>query len=118
MLHSKKFSTIAAALVIGFLSIYAVTLTFTSTNQTAYQETITLNMQSGAHIPVILNPGQTVPTQLNGDNVNGIWLNGAYDPAGANAIIPTPNGTVRVIWQMSGGTAIGCTTMPDGGTIS
>jgi len=119
--HSKKFSTIAAALVIGFISIYAGVITFSSSNQTAYQETITLNMQSGAHIPVVVNAGQTVPTQLNGDNVISITLFGATDPAGANAIIPSPNGNVEVLWQMSGGTAVGCSAQPDlpgGSTLS
>ena len=117
----KKFSVIAAALVIAAFSIFATALTFTSTNQTSYQMTVTLNMQSGAQIPVTLNPGQTVPTTLNGDNVIGLYLYGAYDPAGANAIIPTPNGNVTMMWQMSGGQAIGCSASPDsptGETIS
>ena len=114
----KKFSTIAAAIVIAAFSIYATGLTFNSTNQTAYQETITLNMQGGAQVPVVLAPGQTVPTQLNGNTVVGITLFGAYVPAGANAVVPSPNGLVQVMWQMAGGTATGCATMPDGGTIS
>jgi len=109
---------VVAALVVGVLSIYATTLTFTSTNQTAHQETVTLNMQSGAQVPVVLAPGQTVPTQLNGNVVIGLWLYGGYAPSGVNAIIPSPNGPVQVMWQMAGGTATGCTTMPDGGTIS
>ncbi|HET6400779.1 MAG TPA: hypothetical protein VFH95_05200 [Candidatus Kapabacteria bacterium] len=119
---SKKFSTIAAALVIAAISIYATSLTFTSTNQTAHQMTVTLNMQSGAQVPVTLAPGQSVPSQLNGNNVIGLWLYGAYAPAGANAVIPSPyGGSVTLMWQMSGGTAVGCSAQPDcptGTTIS
>jgi hypothetical protein len=114
---TKKFSTIAAAIVVAAFSIYATALTFTSTNQTSYQQTITLNMQSGAQIPVTLGPGQAVPTQLNGNNVIGVSIYGAYAPAGANAIIPAPQGgTVTIMWQMSGSTAIGCSVVGGSGT--
>ena len=119
--NTKKFSTIAAALVIAAFSIYATSLTFSSTNQTAHQETITLNMQSGAQVTVTLSPGESTPTQLNGDNVVGLWLYGAYDAAGANAVISTPNGDVVMMWQMSGGTPVGCCAQPDlpgGSTLS
>jgi len=116
--NSKKFSTIAAVIVIAAFSIFAAPLTFQSTNQTHYQETVTLNLQGGGQIPVQLAPGQSVPTQLNGNSVVGITLFGAFVPAGANAVIPSPNGNVDVIWQMAGGSAIGMSTVPDGGTIS
>ncbi len=119
---SKKFSTVAAALVIAAISIYATSLAFTSTNQTANQITITLNMQSGSQIPVTIAPGQSVPTQINNANVIGLWLYGAYAPAGANAVIPSPyGGNVTIMWQMSGSTAVGCSAVPDlptGTTIS
>jgi len=110
--NTKKFSTIAAALVIAAFSIFATSLTFTSSNQTSYQATFTLNMQSGAQIPVTLAPGQQVPMQLNGNNVIGVTLYGSYVPAGANAVIPSPNGSVTIMWQMAGGSAIGCSASP------
>lgn len=111
---SKKFSTIAAAIVIAAISIYATSLTFTSTNQTANQITVTLNMQSGSQIPVTIAPGQSVPTQINNDNVIGLSLYGAYAPAGANAVIPSPyGGSVTIMWQMAGSTAVGCSAVPD-----
>ncbi|GEM_PF-2115264 len=119
MTRSKKFSALVATLVVGFISIYANFITFNSSNTTSNTVTVTLNMQSGAQIPVTVAPGQTVPTQLNGDQVIGIWVYGAYDPAGANAIIPCPTGgNIQEVWQMSGSTAVGCTSEPDLGTMS
>ncbi len=116
----KKFSTVVAALVIGVLSIYATSLTFNSTNQTAYQTTATLNMQSGGQIQVTMAPGQTVPTQINNDAVVGVTLYGAFVPAGSNAVVPSPNGGIQLMWQMAGSTAVGinCEPLPGGGTLS
>jgi len=104
MTRNKKFSAILAVLVIGLFSIYATNLTFNSGNQGSTQLNITLNMLSGAQIPVSIAPGQTVPTQLNGDQVVGITYAGQYDPAGANATMSCPTGGyVQMIWQMGGG---------------
>ena len=119
MTRTKKFSALVAAVVVAFMSIYATNLTFNSTNLTSNLVTVTLNMQSGAQIPVSIAPGQSVPTQISGDQVVGLWLYGAYDPAGVNAIIPCPTGGhVAEVWQMSGATPVGCTTEPDSQTMS
>ena len=119
---SKKLSTIVAALVIGILSIYATSFTFTSTNQTSYQYTTTLYLHSGAQVPVVLAPGQTVPTQINNDAVVGLMISNVYVPAGSNAIVPNANGGVQVMWQMAGSSAVGVCfgSVPGGGggTIS
>lgn len=121
MTRNKKFSALVALLVVGFLSIYAADYNFLSTNQTANDITITLNMQSGAQIPVTVPAGQSVPTEINGDQVIGLWLYGAYDPAGVNAVIPCPSGgTVTEMWVNGGpnGAPVGCYTQPDTGTMS
>ena len=119
MTRSKKFSALAAVLAIAFISIYASVPVFNSTNQLQTQITYTLNLQGGGQIPVTIAPGQTLPTQLNGDNVVGLTFNGQYDPAGANAVMQAPDGSKVVqMWQMAGGTAIGCTSEPETGTMS
>jgi hypothetical protein len=114
MTRTKKFSAILAVLVVGFLSIYANLPTFTSTNQTQSQLNVTLNMQSGAQIPVVIAPGQNVPTQLNGDQVSSITFGGQNDPAGVNAVMTCPGGgTITMMWQMNGGQPVGIVSMPD-----
>jgi hypothetical protein len=120
MTLSKKFSALAAVLVIGFLSIYATQTNFLTGNQTQNQITVTLNMQSGAQIPIVVPPGQTLPMQFQGDTVIGVYVYGAYDPAGMNAIIPNPSGgAVKEMWVMGpNGTVVGATTEPDTGTMS
>jgi hypothetical protein len=120
MTLSKKFSALAAVLAIGFLSIYADQTNFLTGNMTQNQITVTLNMQSGAQIPVTVPAGQSIPTQLNGDQVIGVYVYGAYDPAGMNAIIPNPSGgTVTEMWIMGpNGTVVGTYTQPDTGTMS
>ena len=118
MTRNKKFSAILAVLVVGFLSIYAVLPTFNSTNQTQSQLNVTLNMQLGAQIPVSIAPGQTVPTQLNGDQVVAITMGAAQIPVGINAVVVTPNGNVDVVWQMAGGQALGVAGVPDNGELS
>ncbi len=108
MTRNKKFSAVLAAIVIGIFSIYATNMTFNSANQGSTLLTITLNMQSGAQIPVVIPPGQNIPTQLNGDQVVGISYFGQYDPAGANAVMQCPTGgTIQMVWQMGGGTPCG-----------
>ncbi len=108
MTLNKKFSAILAVLVVGFFSIYATNLVFTSSNQTNSQLNITLNMQSGAQIPVALGPGQNLPTNLNGDQVVAITVFGNTVPAGANIVMPgTPAGTIAFQWNMAGSTAMG-----------
>ena len=120
MTRTTKFSALVAVLVIGFFSIYASGSSFQSVNQTANQISVTLNMQSGAQIPVVVPAGQSIPTDINGDRVIGLWLYGAYDPAGSNAIIPCPSGgTVKEMWVNGpGGAPIGTYTQPDSQTIS
>jgi len=120
MTRTKKFSAIVATLAIGFLSIYATQSNFLTNNQTQNPITVTLNMQSGAQIPVAIPPGQSIPMQFQNDQVIGIYLYGAYDPAGMNAIIPNPSGgTVTEMWIMGpNSTPVGATTQPDIGTIS
>jgi hypothetical protein len=119
MTLSKKFSAFAAVLAIGFLSIYADQSNFLTGNQTQNQITVTLNMQSGAQIPVVIPPGQSIPMQLNGDQVVGVYVFGAYDPAGTNAIIPNPSGgTVKEMWIMNGNAPVGCFTESDLGEMS
>ncbi len=114
MKRNQKFSALFAILVVGFLSIYANVMVFNSTNVTNQQQTVTLNLQSGGQIPVALGPGQTLPTQLNGDQVVGAFLDGAYVPGGVNAIVPSPNGNVQVMWQSAGGQNGGLQlSMPD-----
>jgi hypothetical protein len=101
-LRSSKISTVAAALVIAFFSIYAATVTtFSSTNNTQNAMTVTLQMQSGINQDVNLAPGQTAPTNLNGDAVTGAFVYGAFVPGGQNAIVPNPTGgTVKVSWMI------------------
>lgn len=120
MTLTKKFSALAATLAIGLFSIFAAQTNFLTGNQTQSQVTVTLNMQSGAQIPVVVPPGQSIPMQFQGDQVVGIYLYGAYDPAGMNAIIPNPSGgTVTEMWLMGqNGTATGAYTEPDYGTVS
>ena len=118
MTRNTKISAILAVLVIGFLSIYASTIAFNSGNQTQQQLTFTLNMQSGAQIPVTVNPGQNVPTNLNGDQIVGMWVFGAYVPGGVNAVVQGSSGTVTIMWQMSGGTPIGAVGVTSTTTIS
>jgi len=120
MTLTKKFSALVAVLVVGFLSIYASGGTFMGTNQTANQVTITLNMASGAQLPMNLAPGQTLPMGIGSDQVVGLWLYGAYVPAGVNAVVANPSGgNVDEIWQMGpNGTPCGGYTEPDHGTIS
>jgi len=118
MIRNKKFSVTLAVLLIGFFSVFATNGVFNSANQTAISLTYTLNMQSGAQIPVTVPPGQNVPTNLNGDQVIGVYLYNAYDPAGTNAIIQGSGGTVQIMWQMAGGTAVGFVGEPATGTLS
>ena len=125
MTHNKKISAILAVLAIGFLSIYATSINFSSSNQSNQQLNITLNTQSGAHIAVALNSGQNLTTTIYGDPVVSITLNGQTDPAGTKAVMQGLNGTVMVIWNMSGSTAMGLAIgtpgsngWPDIGTIS
>jgi len=120
MSQSKKFSALVAVLVVGFLSIYAAGSSFLTTNQTANQINVTLNMQSGAQIPVVVGPNQAIPMPTNGDQVIGLFIYGAYVPAGVNAVIPCPSGgNVQEVWQMGqGGSPCGAFTQPDTQTIS
>ena len=112
--NTKKYSAILAVLVVGFLSIYAVNMQFNSANQTQHQLNITLNMQSGAQIPVALGPGQNIPTPTNGDQVASVTYAGQTDPAGVNAVMTNPSGgTTTFMWQMNGGQPIGIIGMPD-----
>src|ERR1051325_1553478 len=101
-LRSRKILTVAAAIVIAFFSIYAsLVTTFTTTNHTTVPMTVTLQMQSGVTQDVNVAPGQTIPTNLNGDAVTGMFVYGAFVPGGANAIVPVPTGgTVKVLWQV------------------
>jgi hypothetical protein len=107
MTLNKKFSAILAVLVIGFLSIYANNIVFNSSNATQQQLNITLNMQSGAQIPLVVPPGQAIPTNLNGDQVVAVSIFGTTIPAGANAIIATSGGNLQLMWQMAGSSAMG-----------
>ncbi len=104
---NKKISAVLAVFVIGFLSIYAGNIVFNSSNSTQQQLNITLNLQSGAQMPMVIPPGQSLPTNLNGDQVASVTLYGVTIPAGANAVVGTANGTLQLMWQMSGGTAMG-----------
>jgi hypothetical protein len=113
MSRNKKFSAVLATLVIGFLSIYASTQTFNTSNQTSQQLNVTLNMQSGAQIPVSVAPGQNIPTNLNGEQVVGLAYNGQYDPAGANAVMQCAGGgTITMMWSMAGGQPVGAAGVP------
>jgi hypothetical protein len=114
MTRTKKFSAIFAVLVAGFLSIYANVPTFNSGNQTQSQLNVTLNMQSGAQIPVVIAPGQNAPTQLNGDQVVSLTFAGQTDPAGVNAVMKTPSGgSITMMWQMNGNQPAGVIGLPD-----
>jgi hypothetical protein len=107
MTRNTKFSAILAVLVIGLFSIYATGITFNSSNSTQQPLNITLNMQSGAQIPVVIPPGQALPTDLNGDQVAAITIFGSTIPAGANAIISAPGGNLQLMWQMAGNAPMG-----------
>jgi hypothetical protein len=107
MTSNKKFSAILAVLVIGFLSIYANNIVFNAANQTQTQLNITLNMQSGAQLPIVIPPGQNIPMQINNDQVVGITYNGQFAPAGANAVMQSPSGSIQLMWQMAGSTPCG-----------
>jgi hypothetical protein len=114
MTRTKKFSAILAVLVVGFLSIYANLPVFNSANQTQSQLNVTLNMQSGAQIPVVIPPGQNIPLQLNGDQVASITFAGQTDPAGSNAVMKNPSGgSITMMWQMNGNQPAGVVGMPD-----
>lgn len=97
-----KFSTLAAALVIGFLSIYAAVVTsFQTANYSSQAVTVTLNFASGASNTLTVAPGQAMPTDLNGDQVISMTIYGAMVPAGANAIVPNMSGgTVTIMWSV------------------
>lgn len=97
-----KFSTLAAALVIGFLSIFAAVVTsFQTANYSSQAVTVTLNFASGASNTLTVAPGQAMPTDLNGDQVSSMTIYGANVPAGANAIVPNMSGgTVKVVWSV------------------
>ena len=72
-LRSTKISAVAAAIVIAFFSIYAVTVTtFTTTNRTEQALTVTLQMQSRHESGRKCCTGQTIPTNMNGDAVMGM----------------------------------------------
>jgi len=119
MTRNNKFSAVLAVLVFGFLSIYATGITFNSSNSTTHQLNITLNMQSGAQIPIVVAPGQSMPTNLNGDQVIGLNMNGQYDPAGTNAVMQVPTGgTITMMWQMGGNGPVGVAGLPDVETVS
>jgi hypothetical protein len=107
MTRNNKFSAVLAVLVLGLLSIYAAPIVFNSSNSTQQQLNITLNMQSGAQIAVVVPPGQALPTNLNGDQVSAITIFGTTIPAGANAIIASSSGNIQLMWQMAGNTAMG-----------
>ena len=114
MKRNQKLSALFAILVVGFLSIYANVMVFNSGNVTNQQQTITLSMQSGAQLPIVLAPGQNIPTQLNGDQVSGATISGQFIPSGVNAVAQTPSGNVQIMWQMAGGQGAGLQlSMPD-----
>lgn len=112
MTRTSKFSALFAILVVGFLSIYANVMVFNTTNTTTYQQTATLNLQSGGQVQVSLPQGGSVPTQLNGDAVMSVTLYGQTIPAGANAIFQSPNGAEQLMWQMAGSQAGGVQIAP------
>jgi hypothetical protein len=116
-MKNRKFSILLAAIVIGFLSIYATddnTVSFA--NNTSYTLMTSINMASGAQQYLYTNPGDQ-PTQMDigTDQVASLTI---YFPsgggqmcvmAGSNTAVDTPWGaTVYVYWQMgdNGPTAI------------
>ena len=108
MTLTKKFTTLAAVVVIGALSIYATLLNFQTTNKTAQSLNVTINCQSGAQIFQTVAPGAGIITPINDDQVQSVVIYNCIVPAGANAIVPNPSGgTVTVYWQMGGGSANG-----------
>ncbi|HWF44126.1 MAG TPA: hypothetical protein VG537_05760 [Candidatus Kapabacteria bacterium] len=113
MKHTK-FTTVLAAVVIAFLSIYAATnTTFMSTNQTTSQQQITLNMQSGAQLAQVLAPGQQLQTNFTNDQVQSATIYNVIIPQGVNAYVQTPSGgTLKVMWQSAGGTSYGIVIDP------
>jgi hypothetical protein len=115
-LRSRQFSTIAAAVVIAFFSIYAVTVsTFNTWNHTNQAVTVSLHLQSGAIQDVTVAPGQSLPVTLDNDAVMSMVVYGAMVPAGANAIVPNPTGgTVKVFWMVQHN-ADGSTNVVGGG---
>jgi len=112
MKHTK-FTTVLAAVVIAFLSIYAATnITFTSTNQTTSQQQLTLNMQSGAQVPQTLAPGQQLQTNFTNDQVQSATIYNVVIPQGVNAYVQSPSGTLQVMWQTAGGVSYGIVIDP------
>lgn len=112
-MNNRNFSTVLASIVIGFFSIYAAASNqFLTSNNTSSSVNVTLQLQSGGHAVVNVAPLSSIPTAIGGDQVVGLTIFGAYDPAGANAIIPNPSGgTVSVTWQTAGG------GQPTGGAV-
>jgi hypothetical protein len=117
MTLNKKFTAFAAVLAIAALSIYATTLNFMTTNKTVQTVNVTLNTLQGAQIPVVVAPGQSMPTPINDDQVTSMTIYGCTIPAGVNAIVGNPSGgTVTIYWSMGGGSCNGIEIDP--GTIS
>jgi hypothetical protein len=117
MKPSIKYSTLAAAVLIAFFSIYAsVVTTFMTQNHTSSAVNVTLNLQSGASQSFLVPPGQQLPLSLNGDNVMSMTIFGATVPAGVNAIVGNPSGSaVKVMWTIihnpDGSTNVASTTV-------
>ena len=116
MTLTKKFTAIAAVVVIGALSIYATMLNFQTINKTAVPVNVTINCASGAQIFQSVPPG-TMITPIQDDQVRSVVIYNCTIPAGSNAIVPNPSGgTVTIMWQVGGGSCNGVEIDP--GTIS
>jgi flagellar basal body-associated protein FliL len=112
MKHTK-FTTVLAAVVISFLSIYAATnTTFMSTNQTTSQQQLTLNMTSGAQLQQVLAPGQQIQTNFASDQVQSVTICNVIIPQGVNAYVQSPSGMLKVMWQTAGGASYGIVIDP------
>ena len=116
-MQNRKFSTSLVAIVIAFLSIYAVQAgnIFTATNNTTNALPVTLGLQSTGHVNVNIDADGYYNNNFGTDKVVSISINGGTPvPAGTNAVVKgVVVGTyVKITWSMQGTTAVAAAIDP------
>ena len=121
-MKNRKFSIILAAVVIGFLSIYATDdNTCSFANDSGYTLLTSVNLQSGAQQWLYTNPGDDPTTlDLGTDQVASLTIYFQFSPevvtvqAGSNDVVSTPWGTTMTVnWTMGDNGANGIEIDPD-----